>query len=409
MDNIRKAVNFSEDYSVGPTGNQSDYFEYIFENIMAKEESGFPVSIVDLFGQWWSMYLPAEWQNGYFSDLAQLNTSFSNGTGPMPILSLAEVIPGQSPNMGNLLYPGRNKTNGFNLTEYEVTPFEFGSWVGGRVQGFMPLLYLGTAMSQGQPAGVTCVTGFDRFSFFQGATANAWNFWLIDSFYGVPLFAKRALSAILPRLMPRQDVGAPGDVVVPAADEDDFFTQFLNSTAETLQQDLNDTLWAWVPNPFQDYNEAMTGVSDLLLVDGSEAGETDPLRPLMIPQRGVDFMIVYEASADSLYSCKPFPLYEIPIWDIADSIAPREQRHQPDQLRPGRCTGRHPLPQNPQRKHHGPAQLHLPPNLFRLQRQRRGASGPVPIQHPLDDLLQLLVPHDRLLGPPAEPDPRQCV
>lgn len=306
VDNIRKAVNFSEDYTTGPNGDQSGYIENSIDNAIAKQESGFSVSIVDIFGQWLGTYLPQEWQNSSFSDLATRNTSFSNGTGPMPILGLAEVIPGQSPNLSNVLYPGRDNTNGFNLTEYEVTPYEFGNWYGGRVQGFMPLKWLGSAMSNGTPSGETCITKFDRFTFLQGSTANAWNVWLVDDLDGIGLFAKRDSSIVAREgLVPRQDVGAPDDVIIPPSKADDFESIFVNSTAGAFQQDFNDTLWAWVPNPFEDYNDAMMGISDLLLVDGSEAGETDPLRPLMIPQRDVDFIIVYEASTDApYYSCK---------------------------------------------------------------------------------------------------------
>jgi lysophospholipase len=36
-------------------------------------------------------------------------------------------------------------------------------------------------------------------------------------------------------------------------------------------------------------------------LDGSLAGETNPMRPLIIPDRGVDFIIVYEASSDAKY------------------------------------------------------------------------------------------------------------
>lgn len=291
------------DYSVGPDNNQSGYFQNIVTNAIAKSEAGFTASIVDVFGQFFATYLPDDWKYSLFSQLALFNTSFSNGTGPMPILGLAEVIPGVSPNIGNILYPGRNNTNGFNLTEYEVTPYEFGSWLGGRVQGFMPTMYLGSSMSAGQPSGVTCVTGFDKYTFFQGATANAWNVWLIQAFYDVALFAKRSVSSLAPGLVARQDVGAPGDVVIPESAQGNFEATIVNSTAGFFEQDFNDTLWAWVPNPFQDYSDAMTNVSDLLLVDGSEAGETDPLRPLIIPQRGIDFIIVYEASLDALYGC----------------------------------------------------------------------------------------------------------
>ncbi len=39
----------------------------------------------------------------------------------------------------------------------------------------------------------------------------------------------------------------------------------------------------------------------MLQVDGSLAGETDPLRPMIVPERGLDFIVVYEASSDSKY------------------------------------------------------------------------------------------------------------
>jgi lysophospholipase len=40
----------------------------------------------------------------------------------------------------------------------------------------------------------------------------------------------------------------------------------------------------------------------VLQVDGSETGETIPIRPLIVPQRKVDFLIAYDASSDSKYS-----------------------------------------------------------------------------------------------------------
>ena len=57
----------------------------------------------------------------------------------MPILSMAEVIPASSPQYMGLLFPGlAPNLVSPNLTLYEVNPFEFGSWKGGRVQAFMP-------------------------------------------------------------------------------------------------------------------------------------------------------------------------------------------------------------------------------------------------------------------------------
>lgn len=40
--------------------------------------------------------------------------------------------------------------------------------------------------------------------------------------------------------------------------------------------------------------------ADNLQVDGSEAGETIPLRPLIIPERKVDFIVAYDSSGEYL-------------------------------------------------------------------------------------------------------------
>lgn len=181
----------------------------------------------------------------------------------MPIVSFAEVIPGQSPNIKEILYPGRNATNGFNLTSYEMTPFEFGSWLGGRVQAFMPTKWVGTSMNDGKPqANDSCVEGFDKVTFIQGTTSNAFNFWLIEAWYNIPLFSKRSLQAL--GLHRRQT--SSGSIVIPEDQADSPLVQLVNDTAAEFEQSFNDSLWATYPNPFQGYNAAMNEVSELLLV-----------------------------------------------------------------------------------------------------------------------------------------------
>lgn len=258
LDGIRSAVNFSVDYTVGPTGNDTEYFEMIFENAGAKAEAGFPVSVADTFGQFWTNFLPASWQYSNYSDLAASSNAFGAGEAPMPIIALAEVVPGQSPNIGGLLYPGNNATNAFNLTSYEVTPFEFGSWLGGRVQAFMPTKYLGTAMSNGTTQNNSqCVQGFDKFSFIQGSTVDAFTAWFIDGWYGIPVFAKRSLRA---RRAPEPTVN------VPPGQETNPLVQLVNETASNFGTSFSDAMWATYPNPFENYNAAMNNVSELLIV-----------------------------------------------------------------------------------------------------------------------------------------------
>ncbi|KAM5347248.1 hypothetical protein ACJ41O_010253 [Fusarium nematophilum] len=293
---ILKATNFSASYIEGPAGNSSDFFKGIFENTGAKAEAGFPVSVADTFGQFWGTWLPEDMIFSDYSDIAAPGTAFEIGDAPMPIMVLSEVIPGESPEIGKIMYPGFNRTNGFNLTSYEVTPFEFGSWLGGRVQGFMPTEWLGTAMSNDKVQNRSqCVRGFDKLTLMQGTTANAFNAWFIDSFYGIPVFAKRGLQK-------RQDPSPPSDIndiPIPSDQQDNPQVQLVNETAEFFDLTFNESLWATFPNPFQDYNEAMQGVSELLLIDGSLTGETNPIRPLIIPYRQVDLVIVYEASSDA--------------------------------------------------------------------------------------------------------------
>jgi lysophospholipase len=289
VQDIRAVINFSIPYVGG--ADPDSFYETIFENAGAKADAGFPVSVTDPFGQFWGNWLPKTWTYANFSDLATKGGSFVSGHAPMPIMVLAEVIPGRSPEIGGFMFPGRDDTNGFNLTSYEVTPFEFGSWLGGRVQAFMPTQWLGTAMENGSAVDSgRCVVGFDKFTFILGTTTNAFTAWLIDAFYDIPIFAKRGLWR---RHGPLRDIELPPE----AADNAD--AALVQDTASQFNQTFNESLWGTYPNPFRGYNDAMTGVSELLLVDGGLTGETNPIRPLIIPDRALDFIIIYEASSDA--------------------------------------------------------------------------------------------------------------
>ena len=263
LDQIRQAVNFSTNYEVGPDGNQTAYFDGIFEDAGAKAEAGFPVSVADTFGRFWAQYLPEDQSYSNYSDIAQSGTAFSDGASPMPIIVLAEVVPGQSPNIGGILYPGNGGNQSspiFPLTSFEVTPFEFGSWAGGRVQAFMPTQYLGTAMANGTVQNSSeCVVAFDKFSLIQGSTTDAFSAWFIDDFYQIPIFAKRSLEK-------RQAPGPSDNVEIPPEQENNPLVNLVNQTAEAFNISFFDAMWATYPNPFKDYNEAMNNVSELLLV-----------------------------------------------------------------------------------------------------------------------------------------------
>jgi lysophospholipase len=304
-DDIRQSANFSTRYDSGRTGNQSGFYQTIFENAGAKAEAGFPVSVADPFGQFWGTWLPEEQIFANYSDIARENSdggnvsAFALGAAPMPIMVLSEVVPGQSPEIGRIMFPGRNSTNGFNLTSYEVNPYEFGSWLGGRVQAFFPTRYLGTNMSDGMTMNNSqCVQGFDKLTFISGSTTDAYDAYLIDDFYKIPVFAKRS-TGLEDRQSSSSD--APNDIPIPKDQEQNPIVEIVNQTASNFDQTFNESLWATYPNPFANYNDEMRGVDELLLLDGSMTGETNPIRPLIIPDRHVDFIIVYEASSDAKY------------------------------------------------------------------------------------------------------------
>lgn len=258
---IRDNVDFSLPYDKGPSGNEETFFKNIFDDLGEKAEAEFTVSVGDAFGQFWATWLPDGEKSSNYADLARKGSAFIDGKAPMPILSISEVVPGESPEIQKIMWPGRNNTNGFNLTSYEVTPFEFGSWAGGRIQAFMPTKWLGTSMKDGSAQNSSkCVVGFDKLSFMQGTTANAFCVSIIDALYNIPLFAKREL------LGSQSDTVDVSGTPIPEDDEDNRFVQLVNITASNYQQTFNQSLWSTVPNPFEDYSEAMSGITELLLV-----------------------------------------------------------------------------------------------------------------------------------------------
>jgi lysophospholipase len=261
VEQLRADVNLTANYLKGPAGNQTAHVASAFKTASEKARSGLPVSITDILGQFFKQYLPASWEYKNFSNVADADHAFSSGLSPMPIVLYSEVVPGHSPEIGGIMYPGVNSTN---LTIYEQTPFEFGSWVGGRVQAFMPTRYLGTAMHNGTPiASNHCITGFDKMTFTQGGTGNAWNFWFIDDFYNIPLFYKRDANA------PVSDAASPSansSIPIPLSQTQNPLVVLVNSTANIFNQTFNQSMWATYPNPFQNYNKEMGGVKELLVV-----------------------------------------------------------------------------------------------------------------------------------------------
>ncbi|KAI9833172.1 MAG: hypothetical protein M1819_003795 [Sarea resinae] len=304
--------NYTANYETGPTGNSTSYFEGIFEELGSKAEEGFTISTGDVLGRFFSNFLAPEWRYRDFSNIATFaNHSFALGLGPMPIVTLVEVINGSSSSYDGVLYPGSNSSILNHLSNYELSPFEFGNWIGGRAEGFMPTQYIGTTMLNGSVANISeCVTGFDKMSFVQGSTSDAFNIYLITNFSNssLELFAKRDDPAWSPleKRKTSSSAAAPtspqpisfGGISVPSGDENSGYLELVEQIASNFNQTVEESLWATYPNPFLDYSKAMSGVEDLTLVDGSESGQTIPFWPLLQPARKVDFIIAFDGSQD---------------------------------------------------------------------------------------------------------------
>lgn len=106
VDAVRRSVNFSQPYDVGPSGNSTEFFQRAYELVGGKAEAGFPVSVADTFGRFWANWVPENSSFANYSDFARngsINSSaFAVGDAPMPIIVLAEVISNGSPEIGNI-------------------------------------------------------------------------------------------------------------------------------------------------------------------------------------------------------------------------------------------------------------------------------------------------------------------
>jgi len=243
--------------------NTADYWGDIRDQVDAKRDAGFEVSMTDYWGRALSYQLVNDRDGGpayTFSSIADTGR-FRRGETPFPIL----VADGRAP--GDTIIS-------LNATVYEFTPFELGSH-DPTVYGFAPLKYLASNFSAGVvPSSGSCVNGFDQYGFIMGTTSSLFNQVLLTN-----------VSAMAP--------GVPDFIV-------DAFLDIMTSVGE----DDND-IAQYAPNPFLGWNPDSNPTADsyhLDLVDGGEDLQNIPLVPLIQPVRAVDVIFAVDSSADTLYS-----------------------------------------------------------------------------------------------------------
>ncbi|MCJ1226174.1 hypothetical protein MMC12_002823 [Toensbergia leucococca] len=231
----------------------------VTDDIVAKNDAGFPPTLTDPWGRLLSYQLLYGYDGGVSKTLSSIATesNFTSYSVPFPIITSLGVNTFQ----GQCL-PGPN------ATQYEFSPFEFGSWDSG-VNAFTLTKYLGTSLSDGVPSKSTCTENYDNLGYVLGTSSTLFN----------------EACTILPTA-----TNSTSNI------EDDLAAILSNAHSLSTRD-----LYAVYPNPFYNYphSSLVEGVTELDLVDGGEANQNNPIWPLIQPARTVNVIIVNDNSADT--------------------------------------------------------------------------------------------------------------
>ncbi|MCJ1355197.1 MAG: hypothetical protein MMC33_005188 [Icmadophila ericetorum] len=231
----------------------------ITNDIIAKNDAGFPPTLTDPWGRLLSYQL-LQGSDGGVGDTVSGLTTLSNFTShavPYPIIVAngVKVFEDQC-------------APGPNATIYEIHPYEFGSWDAG-VKAFMQTKYLGTSLNNGVVNG-SCYNNYDNLGYALGTSSNLFN----EVCSELIIEVTNLTSGIEPAL----------EVLLALAHE--------TSTRDE---------YAVYPNPFYNSPQSplVSSQQDLFLVDGGEALQNLPMWPLIQNARAVDVIIANDNSADT--------------------------------------------------------------------------------------------------------------
>ncbi|KAK5085032.1 hypothetical protein LTR24_007298 [Lithohypha guttulata] len=238
-------------------------FADVVAAVDAKQDAGFPESIIDPWGRLLSYGLLYGPEGGIDTTISEITTysNFTSSNAPYPIITALGV----------------NRFEGIcipqpNATQYEFHPFEFGSWDEG-VDAFVSSKYLGTPFSQGSPSG-NCITNFDNLGYVLGTSSNVFG----STCGPIPAANITAVSSAS-TAGTLAALTAPGQPGVP---ESAIFAPF--------------------PNPFQNFDPSplVAAQPTLELVDGGVgvAAQGSPIWPF-INRPAIDVIIVNENSANT--------------------------------------------------------------------------------------------------------------
>ncbi|SMR53293.1 unnamed protein product [Zymoseptoria tritici ST99CH_1A5] len=227
-------------------------------DVGSKSNAGYPATLIDMYGRlisYANLYGDHGGIRALISD-GRRQSKFTNGEVPMPIFT---SIGSSTADGGGTCGPGSNGT------QYEITPFEFGSW-DPAVKAFMDIKYLGTRMYAGRSVAFQCTTGFDNLGFMMGTSANV----IVNS-------CKDAGGAF---------AGTP-------------LAPIFQTIGEGITYPLNRQYFSAIPNPFFGMRSSpqVAQQQELALIDGGNSGQVIPIWPLL-KRNNVDVLFVWDVYYD---------------------------------------------------------------------------------------------------------------
>ncbi|KAF2218481.1 lysophospholipase [Elsinoe ampelina] len=244
---------FQDDALVANIMLASSDYNTVAMDLKAKDAAGFNTTIPDAWGRFISHQILSG-PNGGVSERLSGQASKSNFTSlnvPFPIMTALSVDTGAG-----------QCTPIPSSTQYEFTPYEFGSWDNG-IRAFTSTAFLGTSLTNSQPTNPNkCTANFDNLGYMFGTSSD------IFSLYCFPYPAENSsLIGVLSGLIPSSPTN----------------------------------LLANIPNPFykSPSSPSVSSQPTLYLADGGLNDQINPIWPFLQPERPVTALIVSDNTADT--------------------------------------------------------------------------------------------------------------
>jgi lysophospholipase len=232
----------------------------ISTEIALKEGAGFHTTIIDPWGRLLSYQLLEGKFGGvktYMSSIATYD-NFTSFNVPFPIITAIGVVASED-----------QCTPPANATQYEFTPYDFGSWDKG-VSAFTPVKYIGSDLNNGKPKEEgKCIVHYDNLGYVLGTSSD-----------------------VFPAIC---------EVLTPATGSNDSLANVLEGIISLVHEPVFEDLFGLYRNPFYNYSRSsrVSVDEELTLLDGGFSDQVSPIWPFIVNERSVDVLIVNDNSADT--------------------------------------------------------------------------------------------------------------